>query len=58
MRAKTIEKLKAYSELNIIVNFLKEAPAGNFNKFNDWISKVDTYRGNSYWKINQQYINL
>jgi sulfatase maturation enzyme AslB (radical SAM superfamily) len=58
MRAKTIEKLKEYSELNIVVNFLKEAPAGNFNKFNDWISKVDNYRGNSYWKINQQYINL
>jgi sulfatase maturation enzyme AslB (radical SAM superfamily) len=58
MRSKTIEKLKAYSELNNVVNFLKESPSGEFNLFNDWISKVDNYRGNSYWKINQQYINL
>ena len=55
MRTKTIEKLKAYKNLDIVVNYLKEAPPGDFNKFNEWISEIDNYRGNSYWKINQQY---
>jgi len=56
-RELTIKKLQSYTEFDHIINALKELPEGNFDKFKQWITKVDKHRGNSYWKINEQFIS-
>lgn len=53
----TIEKLKSYKELDHIVKALVELPQGDYEKFTNWISAVDNHRGNSYWRINGQFIS-
>jgi molybdenum cofactor biosynthesis enzyme MoaA len=51
----TIEKIKPYKELAHIVTALEDLPFGDYNKFVEWIDKVDAHRGNSFWSINEQY---
>ena len=51
----TIDKLSKHNELAHIVTALKELPQGDYDKFTDWISKVDNHRKNSFWSINEQY---
>lgn len=51
----TIEKLNLYTELKHIVNALESLPAGDYDKFLNWIEKVDTHRKNDFFSINRQY---
>lgn len=51
----TIEKIKPYKELNHIITALETLPHGNYEKFTNWIEKVDQHRNNSFWSINEQY---
>lgn len=51
----TIEKLKSYRELDHVINALQTLPTGDYNKFVNWITKVDNYRQNSFFSINPQY---
>ena len=51
----TIDKLSKHDELSHIVNALKELPKGDYEKFTNWIEKVDHHRKNSFWSINEQY---
>ena len=55
MRNITIEKIKSYPQLQHIVTALETYPEGDFNNFLNWIENVDNHRGNSWWKINEQY---
>ena len=54
-REVTIEKIKSHSELAHIVKSLQELPTGDYDKFVNWIDRVDAHRGNSFWSINAQY---
>jgi sulfatase maturation enzyme AslB (radical SAM superfamily) len=51
----TIEKLNSYIELKHIVNALESLPAGDYDKFLNWIEKVDSHRNSSFFSVNQQY---
>ena len=54
-RELTIEKIKHYPELAHIVRVLEDSPQGDYEKFVDWITRVDNHRGNSFWSINEQF---
>lgn len=54
-RAKVIEKLQPYKELAHVVNVLEKNNYGDWEKFCDWISKLDLNRQNSFWNINAQF---
>lgn len=51
----TIEKINLYTELEHIVNALETLPAGDYDKFLNWIEKVDVHRKNNFFSVNQQY---
>lgn len=54
-RSVVIEKLSKYKEFDHIVKVLKEPEYGDWNKFIQWIEKLDSNRNNSFWKINEQF---
>jgi sulfatase maturation enzyme AslB (radical SAM superfamily) len=50
-----INKLSKYNEFNHIINVLNEPGSNDWEKFEQWISKLDANRNNSFWRINEQF---
>lgn len=54
-RSKVLDKLKDYKEFKHIVSYLESTKQGDWNRFTQWINKLDTNRNNSFWRINEQF---
>lgn len=54
-RKVTLDNLKGYPELDHICKVLQDPQSNDREKFEEWITKLDNNRGNSFWSINEQF---